>query len=910
MTTPIHPTAHTLSLAGEWRLARASEDVFPRDGEWKESAILPGSLAVQRIGEPVTLETKWTGTIFDRGFFDGPEFAEWRREGAIALPFWLQPERVHVGPAWYARDIEIPEAWANKHVILFLERPHGWTRVWLDGREVGQGESLSTPHVFDLGEAHPGRHQLVLEVDNRLRVELGENAHSVSDHTQGNWNGVIGRVELRATERVWIDDLQVYPNITTHTIAVTGKVSGATEPMRVTLEPGRAGRGVVEVMTEADGRFAATLELSETAARWDEFSPRMHRLIARLENGETREVHFGLREVGVNEGRICVNGRPVFLRGALDCCVFPLTGYPPMDVEPWRRILGTIRDHGLNHVRFHSWCPPEAAFVAADELGLYLQVEAPTWPNSVAVLAFNSPAGIGDGNAVDAWTLRESERIVRAYGNHPSFMMMAAGNEPGGPHHREYLSAWVMRMRDVDTRHLYTGTAGWPELPENDFHVISEPRGHQWGDGLASRMNAQPPATTADYRDIVAKRNAPVIAHEIGQWCAYPRIHDKGKYRGHLQPRIFEIVEASARRNGLDDRLRDFIAASEKLQAICYKEEIESALRTPRMAGFQLLGLQDFPGQGTAPVGVLDHFWESKGAVSATMHRRYCGATVPLARLERRLLTTADSLRAEIEVAHYGADTLLARDVSWRLLDDRGNVFLSGKLLPRPIPTGTTTALGLIDIALKHLPSPARYRLEVSVDTHANDWSIWVYPEIGYEESEAVLVTSDADVALAAAERGDTVLWWVPKERAAGDVALGFTPIFWNTWCTKRQAPHTLGIWCDPAHPALAEFPTEAHSDWQWWPVIARGGALVLDRLPPVEPIVAVIDDWWTNRRLALAFEASVGKGRLLVCGVDLSVHDPVVKQLRRSLIHYLDTAPARSLATMDVAALRQLTKS
>ncbi len=872
---------------------------------------MPGSLATQRIGDPVAVDTQWTGTIFDRGFFDAPEFAEWRREGNLTLPFWLQPERVHVGPAWYARDVEIPQAWVEKRVTLFLERPHGWTRVWLDGREVGRGESLSVPHEFALGaDLGPGTHHLVIEVDNRPQVEIGENAHSVSDHTQGNWNGVVGRVELRATERVWIDDLQVYPDFTTRTIAVAGQVSGSAEPVRVTLEPGRAGLAAVDVSTDASGRFATTIALVETAAHWDEFSPRLHRLAARLENGERKEVSYGLREISVRENRICINGRPVFLRGALDCCVFPLTGHPPTDVESWRKVLGTIRDHGVNHVRFHSWCPPEAAFHAADELGIYLQVEAATWPNSVAVLAFNSPAGIGDGNTVDAWTLRESERIVRAYGNHPSFVMMAAGNEPGGPRHREYLSTWITHLRSIDSRRLYTGTAGWPELPENDFHVISEPRAHQWGDGLASRLNARPPATTVDYRESVAKRSAPVIAHENGQWCSYPRIHDKAKYRGHLRPGIFDIVRASARRTGVEHRLTDFIAASEKLQAICYKEEIESALRTPGMGGFQLLGLQDFPGQGTAPVGILDHFWESKGAVSAAEHQRYCGPTVPLARLKQRLFTTADSLRAEIEVAHYGAETLLAREVSWRLLDERGNAFLSGGLMPRPIATGSLTALGTIEIPLQHLPVPARYRLEVAVDDHANDWSIWVYPENGYEEPAGVLVTGDADQAFAEAERGGTVLWWLPKARVAGDVALGFTPIFWNTWCTQGQPPHTLGVCCDPAHAALADFPTEAHGDWQWWPVIAHGGALVLDGLPRVEPIVEAIDDWRSNRRLALAFEAAVGKGRVLVCGTDLSVDDPVVKQLRRSFIYYLDTPPARPPVAMEASALRRLEKA
>ena len=262
--------------------------------------------------------------------------------------------------------------------------------------------------------------------------------------------------------------------------------------------------------------------------------------------------------------------------------------------------MKVIKAHGLNHIRFHSWCPPEAAFVAADEEGVYFQVECGLW------------ATFGKENGVEEWLERETERIVRAFGNHPSFVMLAHGNEPHGDH-VGFLKNWVNKWQAKDRRRLYTSGAGWPVIPESDYHSMYEPRIQRWGEELKSRINAQPPATTADYSAWVEKYDAPIVSHEIGQWCAYPNFAEIEKYTGFLKAKNFELFRESLAAHHMGDQANDFLMASGKLQTICYKEDIESALRTPGFGGFQLLDLHDFPGQGTALVGVVDAFWEPKG---------------------------------------------------------------------------------------------------------------------------------------------------------------------------------------------------------------------------------------------------------------------------------------------------------
>jgi hypothetical protein len=911
------------SLAGEWRFA-LDRDHRGVAEHWFERVLperikLPGTLAAQGIGDAVTPGTKWVGGIIDRSYFTAPEFEPYRQPGNIKVPFWLQPEKYYAGAAWFQREVEIPSDWSGRRIELTLERPHWQTRVWLDGRQIGTRDSLSTPHVYDLGAAVAmGRHQLSIRVDNSVIVDIGENSHSISDHTQGNWNGLVGRIELAAMAPRWIEELQVYPRVATRSVVVKGRMGGGLGVPRETavaiaVEPfnptGRATVPASRATTKADGTFETEVMLGADARQWDEFSPALYRLTATPASGEARSTVFGLREIKADGTQFVLNGRRIFFRGTLECAIFPKTGHPPTDVAEWRRILGVARAHGLNLLRFHSWCPPEAAFVAADEMGMYFHVEAAAWPNHSTTL--------GDGQPVDLWLEEETTRILRVYGNHPSFVLMASTNEPGGKQANAYLGVWVTRHRDADPRRLFTSGAGWPELAENQFHVSPKPRIHSWGAGLKSRINAQPPETRTDYRTFIAARSVPVISHEIGQWCVYPNFAEMPKYTGYLRPRNFEIFRDSLAAHGMSDQAHAFLLASGKLQALCYKEDIESALRTPGMGGFELLDLHDFPGQGTALVGVLDPFWEEKGYISPAEYSRFCNATVPLARLDRRVFIVNEKLEAELEVAHYGPAAVPNAVVHWRLLADDGRAAAAGRLAPVSLPTGALTVVGRLGLALATVPAPARYKLVIGIEGMPceNDWDVWVYPSAvdGTSPRGVMLATALDGPALAALEQGGTVMLTIPAGRvrgdARGDVALGFSSIFWNTAWTKRQAPHTLGILCDPKHPALAAFPTDYHSNWQWWYLIQGAGAMILDGLPrDLRPIVQVVDDWVTNRKLGLIFEARVGRGKVLVCSIDLaSDQNPVSRQMRASLFRYVASpqfVPRVSLAAEQVRSL------
>ncbi|HEY1683442.1 MAG TPA: hypothetical protein VGG19_01650 [Tepidisphaeraceae bacterium] len=892
----------SISLAGKWRYALNDRT------RWLGEIALPSSLTAAGIGEDISLDTPWMGQIVDKSWFVSPMYAKYREPGNIKIPFWLQPEKYFKGVAWYQREIDIPQKWSGKREMLFLERPHWKTQVWVDEKKVGENDSLGTPHEYELGQLTAGKHTLTVSVDNQLVIDIGVNSHAISDHTQGNWNGIVGKIELRALPLVSIDNLQIYPDVEHKSIGVRGTLANFSEQTgtgTLALKVGKVKQNLDVRWDARGGTFQTNIALGKDAKTWDEFSPDLYALTADLSTGDHREATFGLREIATRGTQFTINGRLTFMRGTLECCIFPETGHPPTDIKSWLRVLRIAESMGLNLIRFHSYCPPEAAFDAADQVGIYLQVET-CWANQSTTL--------GDGKPVDDWVYRETDRILKYNGNHPSFCLMPYGNEPGGKNVDAYLAKYVSHYKEVDPRRLWTSGSGWPQLAENQFHITPDPRIQKWGRGIKSRINYYPPETETDYAGYIHRRTVPVISHEIGEWCVYPDFGEIPQYTGYLKPKNFEIFRDSLAEHHMADQAHDFLIASGKLQVLCYKEDIESALRTPGMGGFELLDVHDFPGQGTALVGVLNPFWREKGYVTAKEYRRFCNDVVPLARLQKRVFTNDEKLSAQIEVANFSAGELEDAKVSWKLAGDDGKAVAKGELAGGRIALGNGIQLGEINISLANVPAPSRYKLIVTIDTKGmsrfqNDWDVWVYPSRVDENVPGdITVVHDLDATKAALDRGRKVLLLIPPDKVANDtdrpVKLGFSSIFWNTAWTNRQAPTTLGILCDSKAALFANFPTDNWSDWQWWYLIHRASPMILDGMPAeLHPCVQVIDDWVTNRKLGLAFEAKVGDGKLMVCSVDLDhADDPVTRQFRESLLKYVSSKrfDPKTAVTMD----------
>jgi len=938
----------TLPLAGTWRFRLDAEDVGVAENwfaqELEDTIQLPG-----------TTDENHKGIKKDEQCIDR----------LSRVWYWK-------GPAWYQRRVMIPDAWKGKRITLLLERSKH-TRVWVDQTFCGWEDTLSAPQVFDMTAAMtPGEHTLTVLVDNARLPPVGP-SHAVDERTQTNWNGIVGKIELRATAPVWLEDVQVYPNIEKKQAVVRAKIGNITQetasgqitvacesynvdkpstfkPQSVKVPPWGELPACQDTPPQAGNlrQIEFTYELGDDVPLWDEFQPAMLRLDLLLESTvdgvphrDEQTVNFGMRRFVTRRNQFTINDRPVFLRGKLDCCFFPLTGYPPMDKAGWLRVLSIAKSYGINHYRFHSWCPPRAAFEAADELGMYLQPELPNKRSGFKATGSEEAAQHNidrlDVESTETkvslydYAKREGELIFRAFGNHPSFVMFTLGNELG---RNQGMFEMVAYYKEIDPRRLYaqgSNNMHWaPSLAEgDDFWVTCKTsktlpvRGAFFlGDFPNPHIEHASPSTMVDFSESIAGVPVPVISHENGSFQVSPDYREIPKYTGVTRARNLEIFRERLRETGMLDQAHDFVRASGALSVICHREDIEASLRTPGLGGFQLLDIQDFPGQGTALVGILNVFMESKGLITPEAWRQFCCETVPLLRMKKHTWTTDETFIGRVQVAHYGPADLRDARVTWTVTGCDGKEVAVGAFDPVTIEHGKVFEVDMFALPLGEIAAPKKLTIELAIEgtKYRNDYSIWVYPpEVDTDVPEGVKVTDSfqAEKTQAHLAAGGKVLLLPKLDKLPHSVPGGFQCEFWSPMFSvaaeKRGLPlppGTLGLLCDPKSAALARFPTDFHSNWQWWHLVKNSRPIQFDDTPDdYRPMVQVVDNFVRNSKLGLIAETKVGKGKLLICAIDLFSHQdkPEARQLLHSLLRYVDSEAFAPESELDVELLKRL---
>lgn len=896
--------SNALDLSGKWDFQIDREDTGVKE-QWFRKILedhinLPGSMPEKLKGDEVTVHTQWTGSLYDSSYYFNPYMEKYRMEGQVKLPFFLTPDKHYVGVAWYQKNVTIPSDWKGDRIILFLERPHIETTVWVNNREIGMQNSLCVPHVYDLTAAvAPGKScRITIRIDNRIKdINVGPDSHSITDQTQGNWNGIVGRIELQTTPKVHFSDIQIYPDLKDRKATVRISLyapASAKATLQLSAESFNSDKkhSVPTVqqnisVRSGDNKIEMELPMGEGFLTWDEFDPALYKLTATLTCGkerEVKEVQFGMREFTIKGKWFYVNGRKTMLRGTVENCDFPLTGYAPMDVASWERVFRICRNYGLNHMRFHSFCPPEAAFIAADLVGFYLQPEGPSWPN-------HGPR-LGNGQPIDKYLMDETIALTKQYGNYASYCMLACGNEPSG-RWVSWVSKFVDYWKATDPRHVYTGASvgnSWQWQPHNQYHVKAGARGLSW-------TGAQP-ESTSDYRNRIDTVKQPYVSHETGQWCAFPNFSEIRKYTGVNKAKNFEIFRDILNDNHMGGMGHDFMMASGKLQAICYKHEIEKTLRTPDYAGFQLLALNDYSGQGTALVGLLDVFFEEKGYINAAEFRRFCSPTVLLARIPKFTYTNNETFHADIEISHFGKEALQKANTVYCVKDKYGKIYARGVVSTRDIPIGNLSSLGSVDMKLNDIRTPQKLNLEVRLENSdiVNDWDFWVYPDKVKLTQGNVYTTDTLDEkAISILQEGGNVLI-----TAAGKIKYGrevkqyFTPVFWNTSWFKMRPPHTTGIFLNDYHPLFRDFPTEYHSNLQWWELLNKAQVMQFTHFPAdFQPTIQSIDTWFISRKIGMLFEANVLNGKLIMTSMDITSQPEkriVARQMHKAILDYMNS--------------------
>jgi Glycosyl hydrolases family 2, sugar binding domain len=886
-----------ISLAGKWQVRLDSLNVGMSQNWAKKPFLattisLPGTLDDAGLGKANTLKPALDNYVLSN----------------------LTRKHQYIGIAFYQREINIPSNWKNKQITLTLERVIWQSTVYLDGKEIGKAESLVGSHVFDLPNVSAGKHLLTIAIDNGNKypnINVAGNkypdpinqdmAHSYTNHTQIKWNGILGDILLKSYGQNAPQNLQVSANVE------QGKLKFSFNQTKPTLKNLRFEikntEGVIvasELIKNAqitDNQIVVEMDKPKNIQNWDEFNPKLYDLKVSNIDGST-QARFGYSRIKNDNGVLTLNNKRIFLRGNLECVIFPLTGHPPLKKSEWATLIKQAKNYGLNHLRFHSWCPPKAAFEAADEAGFYCQVELPHWNLKV-----------GKDAATTDFLKNEAQKIITDYGNHPSFIMLTLGNELEGD--AAIMNSMVADLKKKDNRHLYATTTfsfqkpmGVRPEPEDDFFITQwTDKGWVRGQGI---FNDKAPHFDKDYAENSKHINVPIITHEIGQYSVYPDLREIPKYTGVLMPLNFMAVRNDLEKKGLLSQANDFTYASGKLAALLYKEEIERALKTPNVDGFQLLQLQDFPGQGTALVGLLNAFWESKGVISAQEFRKFNSEIVPLIRFEKAIYENGETFKSSIEIANFYEEKK-AQTINWTIKDDAGNVVKTGSIDNQNLVIGNNPNLGNIELPI-NTQTAKRLTITVSLKNtvYENNWHIWVYPKTNFQASN-IVITSQFSEAEEALKQGKKVLFNPKLENIKG-IKGRFTPVFWSPVHFPDQ-PGTMGLLMNEKHPAFGAFPTQSHSEWQWWDLCIQSKSVVFDSLQ-VSPIVQTIDNFVTNHHLASVFEAKVGNGQLVFSGMDISTDldkRPVARQLRNSLLEYMEGAnfkPNKLISTQEIYSL------
>lgn len=933
--------AQTINLAGKWDFQIDRKDVgisekWYAEHKFDDTIELPASMPERLKGDDISVNTRWVGSLYDSSYFYNPYMEKYRKPGKdMKLTFFLTPNKHYVGVAWYKKEINIDKVNPNSSYNIYFERAHIETTLFVNGQRVGMQNSLVAAHQFDVTSyLTNGKNTIVVRIDNRQEtVKVGQDSHSITDQTQGDWNGIVGRMELQERPATHITDLQVYPEYTLGVARVKLQIAGkAKQKVKINLlasadtkasKPFTRSANKTITLERDTTMVEVALELGKDFPEWSEFEPNLLTLKATLSGSKMKDdvktTTFGMRKFEIRGRMFYINNIPIQLRGTVENCCFPLTGYAPMDVESWLKVFKRCREYGLNHMRFHSYCPPEAAFIAADQIGFYLQPEGPSWPNHGVAL--------GNGQPIDKYLMEETQRMARDYGNHPSFCMMACGNEPAG-HWVEWVSKFVDYWKATDPRRVYTGASvggGWAWQPKSQYHVKAGARGLNW----ASRAPQSMDDFTANISRYGGKDvpggvdiKEPYISHETGQWCAFPNFEETVKYTGVNKARNFEVFQDILRDNGMETMAKKFLYSAGKLQSICYKYEIERTMRTPDYAGFQLLSLNDYSGQGTALVGVTDVFFDDKGYMTADRFRQFCSEVVPLARIPKFTYTSDETFHAEILVNQFANHTIknaipyytisaadrITFDMEMNGNNGKVQQLDSKQLSARDLPNGTIVNIGDIDVALDGICEPTRLILTVGIKGTdiKNEWSFWVYPA-KVEAPEGNVWISDVfdEKTKEVLRKGGKVLLTAAGKISYGkDVSQQFTPVFWNTSWFKMRPPHTTGIYADNTHGILELFPTDYHSDLQWWELVNKAQVMQFTQFPAdFQPIVQSIDTWFISRKIGMLFEANVLGGKLVMTTMDITsrLNERVAaRQMRASILNYMNSGKFNPKFTLE----------
>ena len=934
---------------------------------------LPGTLDENGIGHRDVGANQWHPDAVL-----GNAAGEIDKDAPIATRFTRR--HTYEGEARISSKITVPD-YGTDRLFVLAERARA-LRLLVDGEvcAVFRQGTLSTPYIFELTGAAPGEHEFTFLSDNSYpgmpKAAICYSS-AATDETQTNWNGILGECSMYTRPQNFIDSVRAYPRAVKK--EEKNKAGGYVLDVCVELAPGAkkvykdakiilqsealaageledtqtlteiisySGEGLAEAGTDKEENpktmeiWFRDLPLRENVKLWDEDEGNLYEMAVTLDNGMSAEdkggstaecrTRFGIRSFGDNgSGRLALNGRAIFLRGEANCAEYPETGHPPMTIPEWKEMLLKYRSYGINFVRFHSHCEPEAAFAAADELGMLLQPELSHW------------------DPKDAFGTEESYRYYRAelvdllktYANHPSFVMLTLGNElQAQDEGRERMRELVRTAKRMDPTRLYANgsNAFYGEEgcdPESDFYTSQSCKDvviRGTFSGMRGYLNENYPSADRTYDEAMAEirkeYQKPVFSFEVGQFEVLPDFEELESFHGISDPVNLKLIKKRVEERGLLPTWEKYVEATGELSRLAYREEIEAAMRTRELSGISLLGLQDFPGQGTALVGMMNSHLEPKPYDFARPERfrEFFQECRILVKLPHYTYEAGERLIAEVEAANFGKGNI--EGVFCWTLAGKKSVSENGNCEPAEIKSkntviatgedteiticrpGSYTEVGSLDIPLDFVEKNTALTLKVRIGDSISAYPIWVYRKTTPVCPENVYETRAFDMKTREILQNGGRVYLSPdadKESLPNSIKTQFTTDFWSVG-TFADQEGGMGQLIDTEHPIFKEFPTDFHTDWQWW-IMATKRAVILPH--PMKTIITEMDSYAFLRPMAQMIEFRCLKGKVLLSTMELhkSQQYPEVRALQASIYTYLsgeNFEPAEEITEEELSML------
>jgi len=836
----------------------------------------------------------------------------------------------YTGELTYERTIIISNEMAKKQLSLYMERTKPST-LWIDNVKVGSIKQLYAPHVYALPKLAEGKHNIRIAIDNRDEVvpQSVRGSHAWTDATQTNWNGILGKFCIIGTDGTFINKMNVYPDADKKLAYVKIQVI-SDKDMTAKLKYTCLTTEEKKVkLVKGTNDITYLIQLGDDIKLWSEFHPNLYTMKVELAGkkcADMKEVKFGVRKFGTEGTQLTINGNKTFLRGTHDACVFPINAYSPTNVDEWKELFLKAKAYGINHYRFHSYTPTEAAFEAADEVGIYLQTELPLWGT------------INDKTTEqNNFLLNEARTAIDFLGNHASFMSLGLGNELWGDF--KIMKEWLDSFRKQDDRHLYVfgsnNTLGWQGAHDGEDYFVT----CRVGGGNHYKTNTRTsfsfadeddggilnhvrPNTRDDFSHPVSICPRPIVAHETCQFQMYPDYDQIKNYTGVLYPYNLEIFRNRLEENGLTAQQKDFTRSTNRWALECYKADIEYCVRTKGFGGYQLLDLKDYPGQGSALCGILDAFMNVKDAEYDKKVVNVMQPVVPLLLIDKFCWSTNEPFVADISLANY-------TESEWtKPLTISINIGGKEKAATFDIPSvaqGTISPVFRFDgKSIREFidcgDTPFKATIKLLTGNYSNEYNVWIYPEKEVKASKNVIICDTLDKScINALAKGKTVIL-TPSFPSIEKQSIGglFTPDYWNYAMFKTisennkkpVSPGSLGMLMDPKLPLFNQFPTDDHTDWQWWCVAKNSRPLILNSLPKdYRPLIQTVDNVERNHKLGILMEFKVGKGKLLISTTDLEAISDYTegRAFKNAIIDYASSANFNPTSSITLDQLRSL---